>query len=287
MEFTDLKMIYPEASITERPVYESTHLSLPYKNKWIAVPQASLTENEIDLLKLVYTHRPATAAQKHHSVWYDYLAGNRAAVPSQIDSVRMIQLKLVKKDEQFDAQLWFDSAAALFDPLIDHFFFTDDLFIMLQSGEADFSTRKEIEGMLQTLEDDFSIKVFCFIGQFWSYSMNLRTLLQEELSIFSQELSHMSSRMGSLSDVSLHYFIASSLADSEVVQQLKFKLEFLEDWKELVHALWENQGNVSVAAKSLFIHRNTLQYRMEKFQEATGLSLKQMNDLALCFLLTL
>ncbi|NRE28611.1 Fis family transcriptional regulator, partial [Enterococcus faecalis] len=50
-------------------------------------------------------------------------------------------------------------------------------------------------------------------------------------------------------------------------------------------ALWKNQGNISSTAKDLFMHRNTLHYRLEKFFEQTGLSLKKMDDLIFCYLL--
>lgn len=147
--------------------------------------------------------------------------------------------------------------------------------------------KSEFQGILQTLELDFSLKSFCYIGQYWDSSKDLRTLLQEEIELFSQELPYLKGRVGSLTDVSLHFFTKDALMDSTVVQELRSKFDTLENWRELIRALWDNQGNVSIAAKSLFIHRNTLQYRIERFYEATGLSLKQIDDLTLCLLLTL
>ena len=48
--------------------------------------------------------------------------------------------------------------------------------------------------------------------------------------------------------------------------------------------MWRNQGNLSKAAADLYLHRNTLQYRIDRFFDATGLSLKNMDDLALAYL---
>ncbi|MDY5974851.1 helix-turn-helix domain-containing protein, partial [Streptococcus hyovaginalis] len=36
-----------------------------------------------------------------------------------------------------------------------------------------------------------------------------------------------------------------------------------------------------------FIHRNSLQYRLDKFYQATGLNLKVLDDLALAYLIIL
>lgn len=287
MEFAKLKIIYPEAYIADNPTFKHELLSLPYKNKWIHLPISTLSQNEIDLLTILYQEQESIMAQQQASQWYEYLVGKKQTVPEISDAIRMIQLKLDKKDEQFDPAVWSESAKTLFEPLIDSFFLSDDVYIILQPQTASFLNQNEIQGILQTLEIDFSLKTFCYIGQYWNPDQGLRPLLQEELAMFSQEMPHLNGRIGSLTDVSLHYFTEKALADSIVIQQLKSKLDSLEDWKELIRALWVNQGNVSTAAKSLFIHRNTLQYRIERFYEATGLSLKHINDLTLCFLLTL
>jgi DNA-binding PucR family transcriptional regulator len=36
--------------------------------------------------------------------------------------------------------------------------------------------------------------------------------------------------------------------------------------------------NVSEAAKKLYIHRNSMQYRLEKFSERTGLDIRKFDD---------
>ena len=44
-----------------------------------------------------------------------------------------------------------------------------------------------------------------------------------------------------------------------------------------VEAYFNHHGNISQTAESLFVHRNTLLYRMERIQELTGLQLDQAN----------
>ncbi len=44
-----------------------------------------------------------------------------------------------------------------------------------------------------------------------------------------------------------------------------------------VQAYFDHHGNISQTAESLFVHRNTLLYRMERIQELTGLKLDQAN----------
>lgn len=44
-----------------------------------------------------------------------------------------------------------------------------------------------------------------------------------------------------------------------------------------VEAYFDHHGNISQTAESLFVHRNTLLYRMERIQDLTGLQLDQAN----------
>jgi purine catabolism regulator len=58
-----------------------------------------------------------------------------------------------------------------------------------------------------------------------------------------------------------------------------------ENFQELLHTLeayFEHNGNISQTAEALFIHRNTLMYRMDRIQAITGLDLEDAkNRLAL------
>ena len=49
---------------------------------------------------------------------------------------------------------------------------------------------------------------------------------------------------------------------------------------ETVRVFFENDLNLSTTARQLFIHRNTLLYRMEKVRKATGLDLRKFEDAA-------
>ena len=40
----------------------------------------------------------------------------------------------------------------------------------------------------------------------------------------------------------------------------------------------DNNFNVSETARQLYIHRNTLGYRIEKLKQATGLDVREFND---------
>ena len=47
-----------------------------------------------------------------------------------------------------------------------------------------------------------------------------------------------------------------------------------------MRVFFQNDLNLSTTARQLFIHRNTLLYRMEKVRKATGLDLRKFEDAA-------
>ena len=53
-----------------------------------------------------------------------------------------------------------------------------------------------------------------------------------------------------------------------------------------VNAFLDNNFNVSETARKLYIHRNTLGYRIEKLKQSTGLDVREFND-ALTFRIAL
>ena len=53
-----------------------------------------------------------------------------------------------------------------------------------------------------------------------------------------------------------------------------------------INKFFENNLNVSETARQLFVHRNTLVYRLEKLQKTTGLDIRVFED-ALTFKIAL
>lgn len=62
--------------------------------------------------------------------------------------------------------------------------------------------------------------------------------------------------------------------------------QFDEETLATVHKFFENNLNISETARQLFVHRNTLVYRLEKIQKTTGLDVRVFDD-ALTFKIAL
>ena len=54
--------------------------------------------------------------------------------------------------------------------------------------------------------------------------------------------------------------------------------EFDEETLQTINKFFENNLNVSETSRQLYIHRNTLVYRLDKLQKSTGLDLRVFED---------
>lgn len=57
------------------------------------------------------------------------------------------------------------------------------------------------------------------------------------------------------------------------------------DVSKMIIKLWESNANISQTSNELYVHRNTLIYRINKFQTDTNLDLKKPQDLLIAYLI--
>ena len=53
----------------------------------------------------------------------------------------------------------------------------------------------------------------------------------------------------------------------------------MDEIDEIVEVLLKNNMNITESAKSMYLHRNTLLYKIEKIKKITGYDLKKIEDL--------
>ena len=282
--FEELKKIYPDLLLQQHPSDSDQTLSIPYQKKWVLVNAADKTKNELSLIQLVLSQQKDTIDYSiSNSIWKQFLLKESKELPVSSGSYRLIHFFFYLFDESFNSNLWKEAIINLFSPIEDVFFLNSDEAIAVQSDINNLPLN-EIQGMLQTLDDDFSTRTFAYIGHFFSINEYVPDLYLEEQVIFSNERSQSSQTVLSLATVALSYYTSFPKSKSVLMFHLKEQIAQDATWKELILTLWNTQGNISLAAKQLFIHRNTLQYRMDRYFEATALSLRDINDLTLSYL---
>jgi hypothetical protein len=284
MTIEELLKIYPNGKVVKNPTAVSDNeLSFIVDDVFFVLSKNEVTDKERQLLQQLFPQAErAILPQKHP--WYSYLFENQPFKTAE-GSVRVIQFEL-KKPKAFLQAEWQNSIKEIFPQLADFFFIDDTRGLIIEAAGAAHYTLEELQSIFLTLDADFATSTLAFIGNFFPISPDLPALFQEEQQLFMENKAQARGKSAfSLMDIALHFFTKKAMKQSRIVQN--FRNQFIQstEFQAIILALWKNQGNISSAAKELYMHRNTLHYRIDKIYQQTGLSLKKMDDLVFCYLL--
>ena len=124
-----------------------------------------------------------------------------------------------------------------------------------------------------------------FIGNVWKMSESIPGIYQAEKALFVTYL-HESNKQTCLAFAPMVLWgFAQKKLDFSPIPETLYQQMVQDEFSDLIEALWQERGTLTKAATRLFIHRNTLQYRIDRFGQLTGLSLKNMDALTLCHFL--
>lgn len=279
MKNDQLQEIFPDARQKTRPSEDQMILSVPLESGYLWIDKEQLSERERQLISAL-TSPPDERLQRH--TWYRILFEKVLPDPG---TYRIFQLRLNHKRDFMEKE-WKENIRGMFPYLCDLFFLDKQQVVVVEREHPQAFDAETLAGIFLTLDEDFDTSTQLFIGSWLHSSEDVSGLFAEEHQIFLEESPFIRGKqVFSLADVALHYFTKDSFSKSRLIQAFRRQLTFDQEMSDIIQALWNNHGNISSAAKELFMHRNTLQYRMEKFQEHSGLNLKNIDELILCYLL--
>ncbi len=140
-----------------------------------------------------------------------------------------------------------------------------------------------IEEILELLKFDLDINLNFLIG-------NKHTYDKETPSYFESEVDYLAiafDRINYITELYIQKTLKTAIKPEKLYPQAFNLIENNPETKEMIQKLWETSTNIAQCASKLYLHRNTLIYRMDKFEKETQLDLKNQNDLLISYLLTL
>ncbi|MDO5742223.1 MAG: helix-turn-helix domain-containing protein [Vagococcus sp.] len=282
-----LRSLYPNSRLTHHPIEEASMITFPYQHQWLSIPKKDLSEKEQQLLQVVFLDSKQAAPSNDRHPWYGFLFLKKT-LPLTNGNFRVIQFILENDtpDSHRERKDWLKSLSYMFNEVADAFFVEPGYALLIEKETEHFYHLTELEGILKTLETEHNIKAKAFAGTFFTLSDGFPRFFQEEKQMFLTSQQRLTvNTVVALPQLALTYLTEKAIEDSLIMQVFKKKLSLDEDMALIISALWKHQGNISSTAKELFMHRNTLQYRIDKFYDQTNLSLKNMDDLVLAYLL--
>ncbi|RDU35323.1 hypothetical protein DRW41_18755 [Neobacillus piezotolerans] len=283
--FEKLLALYPGALITERPPVPGQVKSHIFhdgsEQNWISIPVESITQREVDLLGAIYVKAEAPSENLPPLLqqWKEYLfEGGELPLGSDGEPVRLIQFDFQSDNHDRDE---LETAISGF--------FPEEILILWQGPQRAFAVdrgefsvdERDLASMAGAFESDFYIKTRIYIGRRLPVSDALPGQFREEMNYFEFAKRNISPDSYYTFEKVFPSYVASLLPGplAEALNAV-FTDAFRSDDEMFttVKGFLENGSNASLAAKKLYIHRNTLQYRVDKFTDKTGVSLKDFHS---------
>ncbi|MDT2596648.1 helix-turn-helix domain-containing protein [Enterococcus dongliensis] len=279
INYQDIKALYPSASMQRMNTGNQNNIYLPTNEGIITLPKNSLTEREEKLFSLFIKHHSLNLDIEKHP-WYSYLFEGRKIDKS--GNFRILQVKL--NYTQFPLkQLWQDEIQTIFLHMVDFFFLNENFVIIVEKESDIYLDKTELEGVFLALDTDFDVTTQLFVGSFQIANEEFKNFFLEEQKIFSS--CSLNQKCQDITTAIIDVYSDIPIKKSRLLSNLFHKWIKESELRKIIPILWRNLGNISLTSKDLFMHRNTLLYKIEKFYTETGINLKEADSLFLCHLL--
>ena len=281
----ELQDWFPEAQISDQPVEKPGYLTLPLASQqWILLEEAGLSEREKQLIALLTQQEQARSLNP----WYSYLIEGKGQAPQAFKKIQLVYCHL-SYFQQENLASWLDMMQILF----------PNCQTVLQVGAQDYvfvlqqdkytSVRSILSDTIEAVEYDFGLRLSIMLGQVWPQTgpQALSDLIKAERDLFKTWWRQGHQGVHTFSQLYL-WSMGERIVDLRVIKDCLHQMILDQDQiQEIILSLWENSAVLTKTAQQLYLHRNSLQYKIDRWEELTGLQLKELTDLTLCYQLIL
>ena len=162
-------------------------------------------------------------------------------------------------------------------------------YVLILDQDQSLPVADILKDTVSAMEYDFTIRLSIMVGQVWTESKDgkLSPVIRAEWAAFRAWIREGHQGVYRFSQLYLWGIEQADLDLTPIKASLHQLIESQDQLQDIIVALWDNGAVVTKAAQQLYLHRNSLQYKIDKWEELTGLQLKNLTDLALCYHLVL
>lgn len=287
-----LLQLYPSAVLSKKPNSNPNFIWIKDEQAkmFIGIEHTELTEREITLLKTLFPiDNPESPQTISHAarLWLDFLLsdGSLPSIPN--GNFRFIHFSISNIRDEFLFEEWEVALKSLFPHEIIIIPFNNLEGVIIETRTDVQMAEDELLSAIEAFESDFFFKVHFYIGRYNFPDNSLKQQFNLEQSLFKLSLAEQPEvRITTLEKLMPLYVFHSIEADKRFALFNKIHNVLAEDreFTETIRRYIENQSNATLTAKQLFMHRNSLQYRVDKFIERTGVDIKTFHGAFLAYL---
>ncbi|RFB18434.1 transcriptional regulator [Bacillus sp. HNG] len=283
---------YKDAFITAESPYKTDLYSwfLTDTGTFFGIKKDRLSTKETSLLSSLFTPYGTHVNDMNdtQAFWYNLLFLQQGTVSPEQFSFSQCRFIQFYADQPITDHLEFQEAIQALLPRDTIFLWENDSSgVLVETRNEEIIEDVFYDEITVTLTSDFYTDMRLFIGQTHPLSDNLGSLFHTEKEWFQKGIQFLhKQKVYRLHDI-LPFLLLEGM-DEDFRNQLKNVIpEELQDDHELLETIkvfFESDLNVSNAAKRLYMHRNSLQYRIEKFIEKTGIDIKHFHGAVTTYL---
>lgn len=288
----NLKMHYRDAFVTAESPFKTNLYSwfLTDKRTFFGIKKERLSPNEASLLSSLFTPYGAHVNDMNdtQAFWYNLLFLQQGSISPDLFSFTQCRFIQFHADHSITDQLEFQDAIQALLPRDTIFLWENDSSgVLIETRNDEMIEDVIYDEITVTLTSDFYTDMSLYIGQTHPLSDKIGSLFQREREWFHKGMHYLhKQKVYRLHDILP--FLLLEVMDAGFRNQLKNVIpEELQNDHELLETIkvfFESDLNVSNAAKRLYMHRNSLQYRIEKFIEKTGIDIKHFHGAVTTYL---
>ena len=276
---------FPDGKILDQPVDKEDYLCLSLSNnQWLLLEEASLSEREKQLVSLL-TQQEQTISL---NPWYGHLIEGKGQAPQTFKKIQLVYCHL-SYFQQENLSSWLDMMRTLFPNYLTTIQVGAQDYLFVLQQDKYISVRSILSDTLEAVEYDFGLRLSIMLGQVWSQNaqQSLSDLIKAERELFKTWWRQGHQGVQTFSQLYL-WRLGEKQVDLRIIKDyLRQLIQDQDQIQEIILSLWDNSAVLTKTAQQLYLHRNSLQYKIDKWAELTGLELKDLTDLTLCYQLIL
>lgn len=254
-------------------------------NRKFGIVKTALSDAERNLLLTLFLPIDNTMnGQNGSSVqqkWYDFLYNDRKELPF-LQDVKTLRFCYFYLNQPIDDLNNFKDAitGGFQQPVI---LMMDDThgIIVDEKPQVVFDKEAFIQ-LSDTLTSDFFVKIYSYIGQLHQADLLVKEKFSYEYQCF-KAIHRFADREKSLTfheALPLLLINAPSFVNKNILSNLFVESMQGQEMLDTIQVFLQCNLNASLTAKKLYIHRNSLQYRLDKFIENTGVDIRSFANAA-------
>ena len=267
--------------ITDEETMDTDHYNwyVSDHNEIIGIPKNELTKRETALLEIMLTpykaNQPPTTNRE--KMWMDILYQHE--IPKQmmeatIPSFHFVYFSL--SDDTVDPASFREAINGLFPEKTSILWENNHEGVLIQEKKNLLDEMVSYSEIIEVLTTDFYMNVKLFVGPVLYDIQQASTFFNWIKKCYQLTLRHNLSVLNYIE--AIPYLLLYDITENEqqlIVESILYNVREDEELLKTVQVFLESNSNTTLAAKKMYMHRNSLQYRVDKFIEKTGIDIKQ------------